>query len=370
LGKDLLTKTIQLSNLLHTRVNVHTSIDRREFLKIWGLSLGSLLPASFRKLLPPEEDIDPLGIGRVTIRAIGLYQEPDFSSPRLKWLNRDKLVDIIAEIESPYGAARNPRWYRLVGGYAHSAYLQRVESTQLNQPLAMIPDGGQLGEVTVPFTQSMLKMSSNRWARAYRLYYGSLFWITNFVEGPDEHTWYELTDDRLRVHYCVPTSHIRPIPRGETRPLSPHIPESEKRIVVSISDQALRAYERSQLVYQTSISTGIPSRGLSPNGIPTDTPQGNFHISRKTPSRHMGDGILTNDVEAYELPGVPWVSFFHSFGIGFHGTYWHNNFGSWMSHGCVNMRNEDAKWLYRWTTPRIRHSDWYKLGRGTLVQVI
>ncbi len=84
----------------------------------------------------------------------------------------------------------------------------------------------------------------------------------------------------------------------------------------------------------------------------------------------MGDGNLTDDLEAYELPGVPWVSFFHSFGIGFHGTYWHNNFGTWMSHGCVNMRNEDAKWLYRWTTPKIHFSEWYKMGRGTLVQVI
>jgi hypothetical protein len=349
---------------------VQTSISRREFLKIWGTSLGLVIPRHFRKYLPPDEDLEPLGIGRVTIRAIGLFEEPDISSPRLRWLERDKLVNIIKEVESPFGPKYNPLWYRLVGGYAHSAYIQRVESAHLNKPLEYIPKSGQLGEVTVPFTQSMVRLSSDYWQPAYRLYFGSLFWITNFLQGPDGQTWYELTDDRLRVQYCVPTSHIRPIPRKETMPLSPHVPESEKTIMVSIADQELLAFERSQLVFQTSISTGIPSRGPSPNGIPTDTPTGNFHISRKTPSRHMGDGILTNDLEAYELPGVPWVSFFHSYGIGFHGTYWHNNFGTWMSHGCVNMRNEDAKWLYRWTTPRISYSDWYKLGRGTLVQVI
>ncbi|OQX62000.1 MAG: hypothetical protein B5M51_06740, partial [Anaerolinea sp. 4484_236] len=38
-------------------------------------------------------------------------------------------------------------------------------------------------------------------------------------------------------------------------------------------------------------------------------------------------------------------------GVAIHGTYWHNNFGYPMSHGCINMRNQDAKWLYRWTTP-------------------
>jgi len=83
----------------------------------------------------------------------------------------------------------------------------------------------------------------------------------------------------------------------------------------------------------------------------------------------MGDGNLTDDLDAYELPGVPWVSFFHAVGVGFHGTYWHDNFGSPMSHGCVNMRNADAKWIYRWTMPVIGYSDWYKKGQGTLVKV-
>jgi lipoprotein-anchoring transpeptidase ErfK/SrfK len=355
---------------MHTRINVQDSLHRRDFLKLWGVSLGSFIPGSIREWLPEEEDLEPLGIGRVTISSIGLFQEPDFASPRLRWIGRDKLVSIIKEFDSPFGPVRNPHWYRLVGGYAHSAYIQRVEAAQLNPPAAMIPEGGQLGEVTVPYTQSMRKVSPDLWQPAYRLYFGSLFWITDFITGPDGNTWYELTDDRLRVNYCAPTSHIRPVPRADTTPISPHIPEAEKRIVISIADQTLQAYESSQLVFQTSISSGLHSRGPSPNGIPTDTPQGNFHISRKTPSRHMGDGILTSDLEAYELPGVPWVSFFHEYGIGTHGTYWHNNFGSRMSHGCVNMRNEDAKWLYRWTTPRIRHSEWYKLGRGTLVQVV
>jgi hypothetical protein len=72
----------------------------------------------------------------------------------------------------------------------------------------------------------------------------------------------------------------------------------------------VRAYEYDQLVFEAEVSSGVPSRGESPNGIPTDTPQGKFHISMKMPSRHMGDGDLTSDLQAYELPGVPWVSFF------------------------------------------------------------
>lgn len=84
----------------------------------------------------------------------------------------------------------------------------------------------------------------------------------------------------------------------------------------------------------------------------------------------MGDGYLTNDPEAYELPGVPWTMFFHESGYALHGTYWHNNFGTRMSHGCINMRNEEAYWLFRWTEPAYEPGKWYTFGSGTLVQII
>ena len=161
---------------------VHNSLHRRDFLKLWGLSLGSFIPSSIRDWLPEEENLAPLGVGRITIRSIGLFQEPDFASPRLKWLGRDLLVSVIDEFQSPYGPSSNPRWYRLVGGYAHSAYIQRVEAAHLNQPVAMIPAGGQLGEITVPYTQSMRKVSTDLWQPAYRLYFGATFWITGFIK--------------------------------------------------------------------------------------------------------------------------------------------------------------------------------------------
>jgi lipoprotein-anchoring transpeptidase ErfK/SrfK len=49
----------------------------------------------------------------------------------------------------------------------------------------------------------------------------------------------------------------------------------------------------------------------------------------------------------YNLPNVLWTMYFYK-GYGRHGTYWHNNFGQLMSHGSVNMRDEDAKWLFDW----------------------
>jgi lipoprotein-anchoring transpeptidase ErfK/SrfK len=173
----------------------------------------------------------------------------------------------------------------------------------------------------------------------------------------------------LHVQYCVPAAFVRPVQPEELAPVSADIPPAEKRILVSTADQTLTAYEGDEIVLHTQVSTGIPSNGPSPNGIPTDTPQGYFHVEVKVPSRHMGDGDLTSDIEAYELPGVPWVSFFHQTGVALHGAYWHDNFGRMMSHGCVNMRIEDAKWIYRWTSPLAGPQDWNSKGHGTLVQV-
>ncbi|MGE5251028.1 MAG: L,D-transpeptidase, partial [Bacteroidota bacterium] len=49
------------------------------------------------------------------------------------------------------------------------------------------------------------------------------------------------------------------------------------------------------------------------------------------------------------LPNVPYTMYFYK-GYGLHGTYWHNNFGTPMSHGCVNLRIEDSKWLYNFAS--------------------
>ena len=47
----------------------------------------------------------------------------------------------------------------------------------------------------------------------------------------------------------------------------------------------------------------------------------------------------------YHLEDVPYSMFFYK-GYAVHGTYWHDNFGQPMSHGCVNMLTSEAKWVY------------------------
>jgi lipoprotein-anchoring transpeptidase ErfK/SrfK len=51
----------------------------------------------------------------------------------------------------------------------------------------------------------------------------------------------------------------------------------------------------------------------------------------------------------YYLPNVPYTMYFYG-GYGLHGTYWHNNFGTPMSHGCVNLSTADSGWLFDWAS--------------------
>jgi lipoprotein-anchoring transpeptidase ErfK/SrfK len=105
----------------------------------------------------------------------------------------------------------------------------------------------------------------------------------------------------------------------------------ERWIDVDLSNQRLVGYEGDTPVYWVTVSTGLP-------GTPTVT--GQYRIYVKYPAQTMsGPG--------YYLPDVPYVMYFYQ-GYGIHGTYWHNNFGHPMSHGCVNTPTADAQWLYNW----------------------
>jgi lipoprotein-anchoring transpeptidase ErfK/SrfK len=347
------------------------SLDRREFIKLSGMGFGSLASEPLRRLLPPEDQVAPLGIGRVTVSSIGVYKEPDLKSDQLGQRYRDELITLVEDLISPFGPAINPRWYRVVGGYSHSAYLQRVDNAALSTPAKRIRKNGQLGEISVPFTQSWLpSRSTKEWEPLYRLYYQSVHWVTGLDEGPDGEAWYRLSDELLRIDYHVFASHVRLIDDEELAPISEDVPEGQKFIQVRLSEQTLTAFEGQEIVLHTHVSTGLPNLGPV-TGIPTDTPRGLFNIDPKVPAKHMGNGQLTSEIGAYELPGVPWTCFFeHMTGIAFHGTYWHDNFGARMSHGCVNMRVEDAKWLYRWSTPVAGPGDWIRKGYGTRVEVI
>jgi LysM repeat protein len=108
-------------------------------------------------------------------------------------------------------------------------------------------------------------------------------------------------------------------------------PTSGKWIDINLATQSLVAYEGQRPVYWATVSTGLAR---------TPTVKGRFRIYSKY-------RFTTMSGPGYRYTNVPYVMFFYS-GYSLHGTYWHNNFGHPMSHGCVNMRISDAQWLYNW----------------------
>jgi lipoprotein-anchoring transpeptidase ErfK/SrfK len=251
----------------------------------------------------------------------------------------------------------------------HRGRLQKVK-TLFNEPLTSIPEGTrQLSELTVPYTQAMRYTKTYGWQPNLRLYYGSVHWINGIEEGPDGEAWYRVFDELVGFPYHVPAIHLRPMPFDEWSPISPSIPLEQKVIEVNLTTQMLTAYENEKIMLQTNISSGIATVRSNPKELSTKTPVGEFRIISKYPSKHMGNGNLFADLDDYELPGVPWTSFFTETGVAFHGTYWHENFGTPMSRGCVNMRIEEAKWLFRWARPLYEPERIYIPGYGTRVVI-
>lgn len=141
---------------------------------------------------------------------------------------------------------------------------------------------------------------------------------------------------------------VPPVPSSFT-PISEVLGQEHapaKRIEVDLTTQTTYAYEGDRLVYSFTVSTGLWGW----------TPTGEFTIWTKVRSQLMQGGSKEKGTYYY-LPNVPYVMFFYNDeiekmrGFSFHGAYWHNNFGHPMSHGCINMRHEDAKLLYEWATP-------------------
>jgi len=111
----------------------------------------------------------------------------------------------------------------------------------------------------------------------------------------------------------------------------------EKWIDINLTTQRLVAYEGERSVYSAIVSTGTAAH-------PTVT--GRYRIQRK----YRYDDMSYPGY--YYLPDVPYVIYFYG-GYAIHGTYWHNNFGTPMSFGCVNLTVSDAQWLFNWTTPTL-----------------
>lgn len=128
----------------------------------------------------------------------------------------------------------------------------------------------------------------------------------------------------------IPTA---PPPPAPVVPAFPGLPtgvdQGERWIEINLTNQTAYAYEGKNLLRTFVVSTGTWIH-------PTVT--GTYRIYVKYRYADMaGPG--------YYLPDVPYVMYFYK-DYGLHGTYWHNNFGTPMSHGCINFTIPDSGWVF------------------------
>jgi lipoprotein-anchoring transpeptidase ErfK/SrfK len=132
---------------------------------------------------------------------------------------------------------------------------------------------------------------------------------------------------------------------------------ADKHVIVDMERSVVTALENGTPVFEAVCATGT----RKPDQY---TPGGTHKVLYKSPATHMR-GDLDKPADRYDLPGVAYSTFFTTSGVALHGTFWHNDWGARRSHGCVNLKNEDARWFFRWTGPNSPYEiAWYFPKRG------
>jgi lipoprotein-anchoring transpeptidase ErfK/SrfK len=320
------------------------TMNRREFLKLGSASLALLaLPPAPQFANPLNPDAPPAPLGRIaTWWRQAVRTAPSPTAEIVAWKTRDEVIPLHAAVvgEAPWPS--NPVWYQTDGNYIHSGYVQPVDNQPQGEVITEVAEPGFWSQVCVPIAEA-------RWspASAYvnrKLYHGTVYRVVRATVDDEGNWWYQLQDG---VTYSpgpyVPTWSVRRIPPDQLTPISPG--RADKWMQINIDEQTLTCFEGDGAVFSTRIASGVYGLG---------TPLGEFRVLYQ---RHTQRMIGGGENDYYDLPGVAFPVYFTWSGVAIHGTYWHNDYGRRHSHGCVNVTNAAAQWIFRWADPAVPYTD-------------
>ncbi|MCS6773024.1 MAG: L,D-transpeptidase [Anaerolineae bacterium] len=294
---------------------------------------------------PTDADQPPAPLGRVATWGVEIRTEPKRQAKLVRIARRDEVLVLRGQTTGDALMRHNPVWFKVDEGWAYSSWIQPVHE-QFQNPEPELASQHFWGEITVPFTDSRIRPDSNA-GRMMRLYYSSVFRVVGAVVGSDGQWWYQIRDGIVYGNWgpYIPAAHLRRFKPEELSPIRPELDPAMKRIEVNIAKQVVTAYEGDTPVMTTRTATGFG---------PFQTPRGTFRIIRKRASSRMTGG---EGDDFYDLPGVPFPSYFTVSAVALHGTYWHNDYGRQRSHGCVNVPSPIARWIWRWTLPVMSYEE-------------
>ena len=318
-------------------------------------------------------------LGRVTAGKISLWSQPTTRSRELAPLYQDATVEWLREVvgEAP-GLSLSRRWIETPEGFLYAPRVQPVFNKPA-EPVQELPETalgkGMWVEVSVPYVDltwaNPRQVSEGSWMHENvrpRFYYSQVFWADDLRVNQDGITEYRLVERYANDIFWARADAFRPLTNKEIEPIRHN--RDDKTILIRLNQQTLSCLEGKQEVYFCQISSGGK---YDIDGNPTDkwaTPPTTSPIWRKLISHHMTGGETGG---GWDIPGIAWTTLFIGNGIAIHSTFWHNDFGTPRSRGCINARPEDAKWIFRWTDPVVT----YEMGEltvqmpgGTNVQVV
>lgn len=353
-----------------------TLLSRREFLKTGLLGAGALIAAPYflrtgllssKSLAAASQWPDAPILGRVCMGKVEIKARPNFEADTTKVIYDNAVVAWQREVigEPNLNRGKNRRWVETPDGYIYAPDLQQCKNLP-NKPLASLPDNpsggpGMWAEVSVPLVSVSLANPPAKSDvlkdpnRPFGLYYGEIYWIDSIRTADDGTVQYHVIEKHGSPGdtFWADATAFRQLTEKELQPINPNT--ADKKVVVDVGYQTMACYEGKNEVYFARISSGAK---FDSNGNAVDkwsTPVGMYHsIARKYVSIHMAGGSRAS---GYELFGVSWTSIFATGGVAIHATYWHNNYGEPMSHGCVNATPEDAKFVYLWSQPQVPYVD-------------
>lgn len=359
------------------------SPSRRDFMKLAGLSLGALAFKPHRLIHAPGLADFPAGdnLGRVAVTpnfySTELMTQPNANATAIRNLAQDEVVTWQRDVVGTnYRGGNSTRWAQTPDGYVYAAHLQPVRNLP-NTPITGIPGGkpGFWAEVTVPYVDLQLQNQpispgvkyTLQTGQPVRLYYSQVAWIDQIAADGSGKVFYRFNESPKHGYgygdiFFADGAAFRPLTDDDVSAIHPDVDPATKKIIIDATPgkQILSCMEGNREVYFCRISSGY--------GETFSTPLGDQAISWKIFSIHMAANTASDS--GYDTMAVPWPLFFNQpAGAAIHGVFWHNDFGTRRSHGCVNLAPEDAKWVFRWSNPFLsldqsewRTTDWTQIG--------
>jgi L,D-transpeptidase catalytic domain/Bacterial SH3 domain len=142
------------------------------------------------------------------------------------------------------------------------------------------------------------------------------------------------------VHSTLLTRAAQPEPNTTPPPGGP----TSEWIVVDRSAETLTVVQDGQPLFVTFVALGEAGR---------QTPRGAYSTFLKFVADDMTSTSISGATDAYDLPNVPDTEYYLAGGYAIHGTYWHDQFGTNQSHGCINVTWTDGAFLFGLTQPAV-----------------